>query len=450
MKFHIPEPEINIGKDGFEGHCKLGRKEMGEKLSSLLSAIEDPIVVALDAPWGSGKSHFLKCWCGAHVHEFSHKDDIVVYFDAFKHDYLDDPLIALTARLNDKLTPEKGAEKILDKLKSAASIAAKPLIRITFAAATAGASEFAGDVVGAALNATTAQANELVEKIWEPEIGRISAMKNFAEALKALTTSEDDTEQRKLIFIVDELDRCRPDYALSLLEIIKHFFAVPGVHFVLGVNLIELSNSIRKRYGEGVDTNAYLQKFIDIRMGLETSLRLGNQRSEARIYFKHVAERMGLDDDHYKTFIDTYLELWGNKCPLTLRNVTKLVSQAALTPTMNNNYHHAKGVLLAGLLILKIGNPNLLEKLRSAYNKSNVYNEVSKYFLFPSNINDILPEILYIVNTWHCFLKNSIFDKNHKFNNCKRDYNITNNTRNELFSQYLDVFDANNLVRNRP
>jgi len=453
MKLHIPEPTINIGKDGFEGHCKLGRKDMGEKLSTLLSALEDPIVVALDAPWGSGKSHLLKCWCGAHIHEFSHLKDIVVYFDAFKHDYLDDPLLALTSLLDDRFASEKGAEKIIKKLKNAAFSAGKPLIRIGLAAATAGVSEFAGPIVTAALDATNNQANELVDKMWEAETGRISAMENFAAALTELTAAENESEQRKVIFIVDELDRCRPDYALSLLEIVKHFFAVPGVHFVLGVNLKELSNSIQTRYGAGVDTNAYLQKFIDVRMGLETSLQLGNQGSEAKIYFGHVAGRMGLDNPHYKASIDTYLELWGDKCPLTLRNVTKLVSAAVLTPTLSQHLQNrARYILIAGLLILKTGNPELLDKLRSPNRLVEAYQEISDYFAFPADVKNSYASVTEIVNVWHCFLKGAPILSEQKPGDLQGILGIIgscDDLRKELFSKYLDVFDAGNFVREK-
>ena len=65
-------------------------------------------------------------------------------------------------------------------------------------------------------------------------------------------TKPDDAKPIKLVIVVDELDRCRPDYALSLLEIIKHFFNVEGVHFVLGVNLSELQNIVRARYGRNI------------------------------------------------------------------------------------------------------------------------------------------------------------------------------------------------------
>lgn len=88
-------------------------------------------------------------------------------------------------------------------------------------------------------------ADSKVDQFWKAETNRISTMQDFRKALEALTIKSDSAT--KIVFIIDELDRCRPDYALNLLEIIKHFFTVPNVHFVLGVNLRELENSVKAR-----------------------------------------------------------------------------------------------------------------------------------------------------------------------------------------------------------
>lgn len=92
-------------------------------------------------------------------------------------------------------------------------------------------------------------------------------MDAFRNALIELTgPGSDGFPNQKLIFEVDELDRYRPDYALPVLEIIKHFFNIDGVHFVLGVNLKELQNSVRARYGTGNDGDRYLQKFLHVQV----------------------------------------------------------------------------------------------------------------------------------------------------------------------------------------
>ncbi len=82
MKLFPPQDTCTIYKTGFGTDDILGRAETGKRLSDLLERIEDPVVVALDGRWGSGKSHFLKRWVGAHTLENDGRAT-VVYFDAF-------------------------------------------------------------------------------------------------------------------------------------------------------------------------------------------------------------------------------------------------------------------------------------------------------------------------------------------------------------------------------
>ncbi|HAU0824329.1 TPA: AAA family ATPase, partial [Legionella pneumophila] len=58
------------------------------------------------------------------------------------------------------------------------------------------------------------------------------------------------------------LDRCRPDFAVSILEVIKHVFDVEGIKFVLVTNLNQMKASINHCYGQAVNAHHYLDKFI--------------------------------------------------------------------------------------------------------------------------------------------------------------------------------------------
>ena len=69
---------------------------------------------------------------------------------------------------------------------------------------------------------------------------------------------------RPLIVVIDELDRCRPSYAVELLEVAKHLFMVDHIVFVLAVNRSELGHSIKALYGSGFDAEGYLRRFFDV------------------------------------------------------------------------------------------------------------------------------------------------------------------------------------------
>ena len=139
MRLTVPEPNITRYKGGFAQHDQLNRKETGDKLSELVERIDDPLVIALDGAWGSGKTFFLKCWVGEHLQREGNSTQ-TVYFDAFQNDFLDDPLIALTAEIFDSRfhAPSPVSDKIFTKIREAAPRVGRGLFRAGVAMATAG------------------------------------------------------------------------------------------------------------------------------------------------------------------------------------------------------------------------------------------------------------------------------------------------------------------------
>ena len=87
---------------------------------------------------------------------------------------------------------------------------------------------------------------------------------NFRARLSKVAESVENYGIPPLVFIIDELDRCRPDYAISLLERLKHLFNVEGIFFILAIDREQLNSSVTAAYGEGIDTDGYLRRFIDV------------------------------------------------------------------------------------------------------------------------------------------------------------------------------------------
>ncbi|MBN8190433.1 AAA family ATPase [Salipiger thiooxidans] len=324
-----PQPEIALYDDGFDINDILNRATIGKDLSNLIERIEDPLVIALDGPWGSGKSHFLKRWVGAHC-----KDNggtaTTVYFDAFKSDFLDDPLIALTGAIAEKL--ENGAQgSRWQQAKTAAVKLYRPALRIGLAAATGGISEYTGAVLDAAVAASSKEAEQAAEAFWRREDGRKAAMQQFTDALTKLTQGEGSEDPGKpLVIVIDELDRCRPDYALATLEVIKHFFAVPRVHFVLGVNLEALGHIVRSRYGADVNAQEYLKRFFTLSIELPDEVP-GDRSLRAELkYFVSTARKMNLP----ATLVNeatSHLKLSIPASQISLRDIEKILSSIALS-----------------------------------------------------------------------------------------------------------------------
>ncbi len=365
----VPEPEIELYEDGFEGHDMLERAETGKKLSDLVERIDEPLVIALGGAWGSGKSFFLKCWVGEHLKEEKHKAE-TVYFDAFKHDFLDDPLIALTAAISERLEkePESTGAKAWKLAKGAAPFLAKTALRLGTMAAVGAAVSMTGDEDGSLNDIGDSMAGEGGDiskeliSFWKKEDGKRAAMEQFRTALEHLTQPNKDKEpQQKLVIVVDELDRCRPDYALSLLEIIKHFFDVPGVHFVLGVNLSELQNSVRARYGAGVDAATYLHKFVSLNMPLNVRWNSRSHGGEASDHFRNTLGLLEVTETDFSRAVYDYVELANFSKNISLRDVEQIATKVVVTPSPSSNRTET---IVAGLIVCSVLRPNWLQLIR--------------------------------------------------------------------------------------
>ncbi len=144
------------------------------------------------------------------------------------------------------------------------------------------------------------------------------------------TASESNAGIRpRLVFIVDELDRCRPLFALGVLERIKHIFGVQQVSFVLVANLDELGKCARKVYG-AVDANRYLEKFFEIRVQLPEEGSTGIRAKVGR-YANHLFDQLELPRDGYydQVFLKELTLLAGSE-NLSLRTLEHAMRNAWL------------------------------------------------------------------------------------------------------------------------
>lgn len=375
MKLFPPQDDVKIYEEGFGEKDLLSRRPAGERLSELLDRVEDPIVVAIDGPWGSGKSHFLKRWVGAHTIE-NGGNATTVYFDAFANDYLDDPLIALTGAVDERLPGQEDRSR-WKQAKEAAFKLARPAIRIGIAATTAGASEAAGAAMGAAIHASGNEAKDAADAFWRREESRKAAMLQFKDSLGRLT-STDGSEGKPLIVVIDELDRCRPDYALSVLEVIKHFFAVPKVHFVLGINMHALEHMVRARYGIGINSSDYLRRFISLSIKLPIFLSDSDRTRTQAKYFETTANLMGIDREIVISAIP-HLKHAAKAAGISLRDVERFLTRLALFPKSKNIDRMYEGwkILLITLSLFEILRPTLYDK---AFSGNLTIDEIDSFY----------------------------------------------------------------------
>lgn len=360
MRFMPPDRNITLYEEGFGAKDILGRADFGRKLSELVEKVDDPLVIVLDGEWGTGKSFFLRSWVGAHNTENSGQA-LTVFFDAFQYDFIDEPLIGLTSAIADRLPAGSGREEAWKRAKAAAARLWRPAVRVGLAMTTAGASEAAGAVLDAGFSGAEKEIGNAVDGFWKREAGRRGAMAQFKETLSSISNDQ------KLVIVVDELDRCRPDYALNVLETIKHFFNVDNVHFILGVNIKKLSDTVKYRYGLSTNSNAYLEKFVSLRVRLPTRVGPGLEQHSTILYFKKLAGEMMINKSFVED-IENYLNRIVKKFPISLRSIRRILSQMAITPVGERGYEgypYGYRKIISGLILIKYMNQELYFKIVS-------------------------------------------------------------------------------------
>ena len=245
---------------------KLKRKQIADYLTPIIASIDQPFVISLNAEYGMGKTDFVKRWqCDLNNHGFK-----TAYFNAWETDFSENALAAFMSSLKSQLVEQaKGVSKT--KIKNRISeLVSKSGGFIRHKAGPMLARVIARKLIGdeEIKNLTSAMAEEALAAQEAAEVS-MSAFRNEVEKLvEELTKNENDKQKRKLIIFVDELDRCRPNYALEVLESIKHLFSVPGVIFILAVDETQLRETVKTIYGSDMNGPGYFSRFFDWRFQL--------------------------------------------------------------------------------------------------------------------------------------------------------------------------------------
>ena len=229
---------------------KLGRQPYAEILTGVVETLTDGAVIALNGAWGTGKTTFLKMWS----HHLKNEKFQVVYYNAWEDDISDEPLLSMVRGMKSLQEGEK-----LDKLFR---VVAKVLVGALSGAFSA-ATGMWGKVAKGAVKGGMKQFEESFYEALKQDDDRTILIQSFKESLMDYMTTV-CAEGKPLVFMVDELDRCNPDFAVKVLERIKHLFDVPNIVFVLSIDKKQLACSVKGFYGSNeIDADEYLRRFID-------------------------------------------------------------------------------------------------------------------------------------------------------------------------------------------
>ena len=272
-----PTP-IPVPKDAPYRHDKLKRQEFGTGLCNLLSYGDNTGAIILNGAWGTGKSTFLKMLAEQlRNHDDGSEGKIVIEMNAWENDAFREPIEYIAEKIREGLNEHK--KTLLPKrwqrwfLKPWMVNIFLALSKLSFLSSmiSTGFKELLACLQ--ALHALVA----LLKSIGKPTNyhGQIleNLKNNLVKEAKNLWSRRNHKEPRRIIVIIDELDRCRPDYAIRFLETMKHVFEVAHVTFLLAVDKGQLTHSIKGVYGNDFDAEKYLERFGDVWLSLPENPR---------------------------------------------------------------------------------------------------------------------------------------------------------------------------------
>lgn len=257
---------------------RLGFARIGQSFTHLVQSISESKVITVEAGFGHGKTFFRTAW----AQELRAAGEVVIEIDAQQSDHSGEPVVTFLGALLAKKGPSgktamatlkekglnlagiagrgiaravlsKGAEEIIEKVGNLLEpyVEGQKALKETLEEAEAGLSSYAGQLIATQLATEHARQTELP--------AQIRAIRDALTEGKAA---------RRVVVLIDELDRCRPDYAIALLEAMKLVFNEEGFVFVLLVNGDYLNHIADHRYGTGQTGESYLEKFVDFRLKL--------------------------------------------------------------------------------------------------------------------------------------------------------------------------------------
>ncbi|EGA63911.1 KAP family P-loop NTPase fold protein [Vibrio brasiliensis] len=346
------------------------------------NSIEGGYVLNLNAKWGAGKTYFINRWIESI--KVSHP---VVYIDAWKQDYSDDPMLTVVSSLIGSLgghLPKENqriakiSEKSARFIKALAPVLMKGVVKKATGVNLDDISldaddslsppktvETDGEQKGSGTSDIVADSASTLAKCMiddhNAKLQSVEHLRNeISQLVEAITKPNTDLSTPTFVFI-DELDRCRPSYAVEMLEVVKHFFELDSIVFVIATDTEQLQHAVKAVYGEGFDAQTYLGRFFRRRYSLTELSRYEfvQQMVEGKVTYnsqwqKHVPSINQLSD------LTSVISIVADRFRLSLRDTAQLVDK--FLSVLSNANKTMNPYLLLILFVLREKHYFLYEK----------------------------------------------------------------------------------------
>lgn len=339
--FKLPPDELERKKANLWDNTAPEIIQFAKDLQEFIKKVDTPYVLGLDGGYGTGKTHFATRFC-AQMHE----EIMSLYFSAWEKDYYNNPMLSFVEMIA-WLVKEESERFDMDCIKHAKATI-QSLLNASDVILSLQLPFFS---ISYQTNVSRFLKN-LKKQILPTDILQ-KAKYDLAEFIKRLPN-------HKLILIVDDMDRCRPDIAVKTLEVIKHFFDIEGLIVIIPVGKERLTKYINAFYGLPTDSREdkeeYLQKFLNETIQIPELNYL--KICQDKITAKDFTQNLVYEGDYYNsiTVLQEWMAHYAKLARLSYRETSEIINQAKifcnnykepircrlLAYTLCNKLHHEK------------------------------------------------------------------------------------------------------------
>lgn len=368
-KLKLVTPALVVKENDAFINDALDRKSYGEALLNLVIRSSDELVVSLDGKWGEGKTTFVKMWQGL----LSEANVPNIYIDAFSNDYIDDAFISVASAINsfaETHITKENHDKITELKEKSKKVGIQLLswsAKVGIKAATLGIIkdcnlEELKDIKDDLAKGTSGIIGDFIDERLSSHSKDVELIKSFRDLLSVIPSKINNNDNKPLVIIIDELDRCKPTYAVEILEKIKHLFSVKNIVFILVMHKEQLEESIKSVYGPNIDAHTYLQKFINLEAKIPkiTIVPYSNDLSK---YSRKLLKLHELETWRDERNILESIDPLANHFNLSLRQLEKVFTNLAVLYGQSEENHLRIVPIIVFLAVVKVVNPQLFEKL---------------------------------------------------------------------------------------
>lgn len=401
---HSREHIKEISNEPF-GEDVLGRKKFANLLTNIVTNYSTGFVFALNGAWGTGKSVFLEQW----RKQLKSEGYRATIFNAWDNDYFGEPTLAILSQFKDFFdedTPlSHKAVAAWKTLQKAPSIVVKNLLKKGISEISCGVLdekviEEISDSYTSEVEVEQCYRNSDIGNYVSQRIEFIKYKTSLIEfAAEASIASEAGTPNKPLVFIIDELDRCSPSYAVEVLEKVKHLFNIPNIVFCIAVDKEQLKRTIQGYYGAyNFNAEEYLRRFFDIELDLPPIKYI----EFAQLLSKHFNFQNCIWSDNNRMEFIKISASMAEKQHLSLRQLEKYFAHAKLVFSSYGRVDDSEWLIAIMLIIYKFENGTFNNIVDKTYSLEDYANSLKVLFDFSefSNGPNLLGALLYFIDTY--------------------------------------------------